>query len=104
MFPKQTAFLILPQTEELSESSSFPFFFSSDQQVLGYGLVGSKVSKEEAKHSFGGQARARTAGDIQASRCKTGVFFQEFMEGGRTKTGQPVYDFYPPTFGFDFQT
>lgn len=94
MFPKQTAVLIPLQTEELSERSSFPFFFRSDLQVLGCELVGSEVSEEEAKHSFGGQALARRAGDIQASRCKTGVFLQEFMEGCRTKTGlHPVYSF-----------
>lgn len=94
VFPKQTVILILLQSEELSERSSFPFFFRSDLQGLGYELGRSKVGKEEAKHSFGGQALARRAGDIRASWCKTGVFLQEFMEGCWTKTGfQPSYGF-----------
>lgn len=96
MFPKQTAIVILLPTEELSERSSFPFFFRSDLQGLGYELGGSKVGKEEAKHSFGGQALACTAGDLRASRCKTGVFLQEFMEGCWTKTGLH------PSYGFRF--
>lgn len=96
MFPKQTAIVVLLSTEELSERSSFPFFFRSDLQGLGYELGGSKVGKEEAKHSFGGQALACTAGDLRASRCKTGVFLQEFMEGCWTKTGLH------PSYGFRF--
>lgn len=67
----------------------------SDPQVLGYELAGSKISKEEAKHSSCGQALARRAGDIQASWCKTGVSLQDFMEGCRTKTGlHPFYNFW----------